>query len=186
MADKKPAAPAAAAAPAAPAGEAKPKLPIIPIVGAAVVSAILAGGIMFFVMPKPAAAPTEEGGQAAADEDAEGEGDGAEPGAETVYIEIKEPLIANLPPGGPAFLQVRVQIGTRGEAGKKAVESHLPAIQSALLAMLRQTTAEELAKPDAMLALQGKALTEVNRVLKRETGKDGTASAVLFTSFVTQ
>ena len=184
MAEKKPAAPAA---PAAPAGEAKPKLPIVPIVGAAVVSAVLAGGLMYFLMPKPAAAPTEEGGQAAAEDgDEEGEGEGGEPVAETVYVEIKEPLIANLPPGGPAFLQVKVQIGTRGEAGKKAVESHLPAIQSALLAMLRQTTADELAKPDAMLALQGKALAEVNRVLKGETGKDGTASSVLFTSFVTQ
>ena len=178
MADKKP------AAAAAPAGEAKPKSPIVPIVGAAVLSAALVGGVMFFLMPKPAAAPAAGGEQAAAEGDEGGEG--GEAAVETVYVEIKEPLIANLPPGGPAFLQVKVQISTKGEAGKKAVETHLPAIQSALLAMLRQTTAEELAKPDAMVALQDKALAEANKVLEGETGKDDTASAVLFTSFVTQ
>lgn len=177
MADKKP------AAAAAPAGEAKPKPPIVPIVGAAVLSAVLVGGVMFFLMPKPTAAPAAQGEAAAAGEEG---GEGAEAAVETVYVEIKEPLIANLPPGGPAFLQVKAQIGTKGEAGKKAVETHLPAIQSALLAMLRQTTAEELAKPDAMVALQEKALAEANKVLEGETGKKDMVSAVLFTSFVTQ
>jgi len=174
MADKKP------AAPAAPAGEAKPKSPIIPIVGAAVLSAVLVGGVMFFLMPKPAPA-----GEAAAETTAAAE-QGAAADEPMTYVEIGGNLVANLPPGGPAFLQVKVQIGARGEPAKAAVEAHLPAIQSALLALLRQTTAEELARPDAMQYLQEKSLAEVNRVLEAETGKDDTAAAVLFTSFVTQ
>lgn len=170
MADKKPAPPAAS-------GEAKPKSPIVPIVGAALLSAVLVGGLIFFLMPQPATTPAE--GESAQD-DAAGET------VPMTYVEIDGALVANLPPGGPAFLQVRVQIGARGETAKAAVEAHLPALQSALLALLRQTTAEELARPDAMQYLQGKALAEVNRVLQAETGEDDTAAAVLFTSFVTQ
>jgi len=170
MAEKKPAPPAAP-------GDVQPKSPIVPIVGAAVLSAVLVGAVMFFLMPEPDAAPA---GAEATQEEAV---------AETVpmaYVEIDGALVANLPPGGPAFLQVRVQIGARGETAKAAVEAHLPALQSALLALLRQTTAEELARPDAMQYLQDKALAEVNRVLEAETGEDDTAAAVLFTSFVTQ
>jgi flagellar FliL protein len=174
MADKKPA--AAAPAPATP-GEAKPKPPIVPIVGAALLSAVLVGGLMFFLMPRPDAAPTED---EVTDEPRRA------PALPMSYVEIEGALVANLPPGGPAFLQVRVQIGARGEPAKAAIEAHLPAIQSALLAQLRQTTAEELARPDAMTHLQDKALAEVNRVLKAETGQRDTAAAVLFTSFVTQ
>lgn len=173
MADKKP------TAPAAPAGEAKPKSPVIPIVAAAVLSAVLVGGVMFFLMPKPAPAGEGAAGtpQAAAGRAAE---------VPMTYVEIGGNLVANLRPGGPAFLQVRVQIGVRGEPAKAAVESHMPAIQSALLALLRQTTVEELARPDAMQYLQDKSLAEVNRVIKAETGQSDTAAAVLFTSFVTQ
>ena len=69
MADKKPA-PAAAPADAA----AKPKVPLVPIIGAAVGSAVLVAGIMFFMMPKPAHAPAE-GDEAAEGAEAE-EGDG--------------------------------------------------------------------------------------------------------------
>lgn len=169
MADKKPAPPAAP-------GDAKPKSPIVPIVGAAVLSAVLVGGVMFFLMPKSAPAD----GEAVVREQ-------PRPAAVPMtYVEINGALVANLPPGGPAFLQVRVQIGARGEPAKAAVEAHLPALQSALLALLRKTTAEELGRPDAMQYLQDKALAEINRVLEAETGKKDTAAAVLFTSFVTQ
>jgi len=174
MADKKP---TPSTPPAAP-GDAKPKSPIVLIVGSSVLSAALVGGVLFFLMPKPGAAPAEDG--TAAQEEAVDET------VPMAYVEIDGALVANLPPGGPAFLQVRVQIGARGETAKAAVEAHLPALQSALLALLRQTTAEELVRPDAMQYLQGKALAEVNRVLEAETGEDDTAAAVLFTSFVTQ
>ena len=179
MADKKPA-PAAAPADAA----AKPKLPLIPIIGAAVGSAVLVAGIMFFMMPKPAHAPAE--GEEAA-EAAEGEeGEEGAPKAETRYIEVKDPLVVNLTGGSAKYLQVQVQLATKSEAGQKAIETHLPAIRSALLVMLRQTTSEQLAEPDVMVTLQAKALAETNKVLEAETKKKDTVSALLFTSFVTQ
>jgi flagellar FliL protein len=180
MADKKPA-PAAAPADAA----AKPKVPLIPIIGAAVGSAVLVAGIMFFMMPKPAHAPAEgdEAGEAAA----EGEGgEEGEPKAETRYIEVKDPLVVNLTGGSAKYLQVQIQLATKSEAGQKAIETHLPAIRSALLVMFRQLTNEELSKADVMVTLQDKALAETNKVLEAETGKEDTVTALLFTSFVTQ
>lgn len=177
MADKKPA--AAAPAPT----DAKPKLPLVPIIGAALGSAVLVGAIMFFLMPKPAAAPAE-GDEAA--ESAEGEGEDGAPKAETRYVEVKDPLVVNLTGGSAKFLQVQIQLATTSEEGQKAIETHLPAIRSALLILLRQTTAEELAAADVMVTLQAEALAEANKVLEAETGKDDTVSALLFTSFVTQ
>jgi len=177
MADKKP-----AAAPAEPAETAgvKPKLPLIPIVGAALMSAALAAGAMFFLMPKGASA---EGEDAAAEAEADEE---AEPVAPTIYVEVKQPLIINLTGSGPKFLQVEVQLATRGDAGKAAIETHLPAIRSALLILLRQTSAEELAQPDVMVELQKRAMDEANRVLEAETKTKDVVTALLFTSFVTQ
>lgn len=182
MADKKPAAPAAPAD-----AGAKPKLPLVPIIGAAVGSAVLVGAIMFFLMPKPAAAPAE-GDEAAEAAEAAEEGEEGEEGVpvETRYIEVKEPFVVNLTGGSAKYLQVQVQLATKSEAGQKAIETHLPAIRSALLVMLRQTTSEQLAEPDVMVTLQAKALAETNKVLEAETKKKDTVSALLFTSFVTQ
>jgi len=175
MADKKPAA-AAAAAPATPAAD-KPKLPLLPILGAALGSAVLVGAVMFFMMPDPAPAPAN------ADADAD---ETAIQAAEARYVEIQEPLVVNLTGGGARFLQVEVQLATRSEEGQKAIETHLPAIRSALLILLRQTTAEDLAKPDIMVSLQAQAQAEANRVIAAETQKQDSVSALLFTSFVTQ
>ncbi len=175
MADKKPA--AAAPADAAP----KPKTPIVPIIGAALGSAALVAGAMFFMMPKPHAAPAE--GEAA---EAAAEGEEGAPKAETRYIEVKDPLVVNLTGGSAKYLQVQIQLATKSEAGQKAIETHLPAIRSGLLVMFRQLTSEELAKPDIMVTLQERALAETNKVLEAETGKDDTVTALLFTSFVTQ
>lgn len=176
MADKKPA-PAAAPADAA----AKPKVPLVPIIGAAVGSAVLVAGIMFFMMPKPAHAPAE------GDEAAEGaEAEEGAPKPETRYIEVKDPLVVNLTGGSAKYLQVQIQLATKSEEGQKAIETHLPAIRSALLVMFRQLTNEELSKPDVMVTLQDKALAETNKVLEAETGKEETVTALLFTSFVTQ
>ncbi|GAB3738164.1 flagellar basal body-associated FliL family protein [Silanimonas algicola] len=174
MADKKPAAAPADAA-------AKPKVPLVPIIGAAVGSAALVAGVMFFMMPKPHAAPAgAEGAEAVA------EGEEGAPKAETRYIEVKDPLVVNLTGGSAKYLQVQIQLATKSETGQKAIETHLPAIRSGLLVMFRQLTSEELAKPDIMVTLQEKALAETNRVLEAETGKDDTVTALLFTSFVTQ
>lgn len=174
MADKKP-------APAAPAAEAKPGLPLVPILGASLGSALLVGGLMFFLMPKAPPAPAAEGEDGAPAAQA-----APDPKAQTRYVEVREPLVVNLSGGGAKYLQVQIQIATRSEAGQKAIETHLSAIRSALLVMLRQTTNEELAQPDVMVTLQGRALAEANRVLEAETRQKDTVSALLFTSFVTQ
>lgn len=176
MADKKPA-PAAAPADAA----AKPKLPLVPIIGAALGSAVLVAGIMFFMMPKPAHPPAEGDEAAEAAEDEE-----AAPKAETRYVEVKDPLVVNLTGGSAKYLQVQIQLATKSEAGQKAIETHLPAIRSGLLVMFRQLTNEELSQPDVMVTLQARALSETNKVLEAETGKKDTVTALLFTSFVTQ
>ena len=183
MADKKPAAAPAADAPA------KPKLPIVPIVGAAVLSAALVGGVMFFMMPK--AAPAHADGEAAAaaegeEGEGEGEGDAAAPKEEVRYVEIKGPLIVNLTGGNAKYLQIEVQMATRTEPGQKAIETHMPAIRSALLMLFRTTTAADLDQPDATPKLQAKALEEANRVMEEQTGKKKVVDQLLFTSFVTQ
>ena len=170
MADKKPAA----------APDAKPKLPLVPIIGAALGSALLVGGLMFFMMPKAAPAEGDDAAEAAAEAESEA------PKAEARYIEIKEPLVVNLSGGQARYLQVKVQLATRSEAGQKAIETHMPALQNALLIMLRQATAEELEQPDVMATLQSKARDEANTLLAAETGTKDAVSAVVFTSFVKQ
>jgi flagellar FliL protein len=182
MSDKKPAAPAAPAADAA----AKPKLPLVPIIGAAVGSALLVAGAMFFMMPKPTPAKSDETGEHASGGGEGEEGGEGAPKAEARYIEIKEPFVVNLVGGEAKYLQVKVQLATRSEPGQKAIETHMPALQNVLLAMLQTTTPEELAKPDIMATLQEKAKGEANTLLERETGKDDIVSSVVFTSFVKQ
>ena len=179
MADKKP----AAAAPAADA-PAKPKLPLVPIIGAALGSAALVAGVMFFMMPKPAHSPAEGEEAAETAEAEEGEDDAPKP--ETRYVEVKDPLVVNLTGGSAKYLQVQIQLATKSEEGQKAIETHLPAIRSGLLVMFRQLTNEELSQPDIMVTLQEKALAETNKVLEAETRKKDTVTALLFTSFVTQ
>ena len=97
-----------------------------------------------------------------------------------------KPLVVNLTGGGAKFLQVQVQIATKSELDEKAIQTHLPAIRSGLLVMLRQISNEELAQPDIMVTLQERARSEANKVLEAETGKKDTVTALLFTSFVTQ
>ena len=181
MADKKSA--AVPAEPAAPVAD-KPKRPLILIIGISLLTAALVGGGVFFLMPKGDSAAAEgEDSAAGAGKDAEAEAAAVEP---TVYVEIKQPLVINLTGSGPSFLQVEVQLATRGDAGKAAIETHLPAIRSALLILLRQTTGEELAQADVMVKLQASARTTANRVIEVETKEKGVVTAVLFTSFVTQ
>ena len=176
MADKKP----ASATPAAPAPAAdKLKLPLLPILGATLGSALLVGVLMFLMMPKAPAVAGDENIQ---------QHDEEEGGAvvETRYVEIREPLVVNLTGGGARFLQVKVQLGTRSEVGQKTIETHMPALQNALLSMLRRATPEELAQADAMDILQERARIETNRVLEAETRRKDDVSAVVFTSFVKQ
>lgn len=171
MADKKPApAPADAA-------EAKPKSPIVPIIGAAVLSAALVGGVMFFMMPKAAPAPA---GAEAAEEPEEPGGDKAR------YIEVKPAFVVNLPNGPAKYLQVEVQLMVRRESAQKAVEEHLPAIRNRLMLLLQEVADIDVRNREAIEALQAKALSEVNGVLEAETEKKDLVKELLFTSFVTQ
>ena len=199
---------AAAEAPKAPSSK---KALLIPIVGAVVVTALVTGGAMFFLMPKEkpakhapaaaegeAAAAAEHGdGEEAAAED-EGEGDGEEAAAEeggghegkkaaaALYVAMAPAFVVNIGDNDAShFLQIEMQVRAKSAAAVDALKLHDPQIRNAILMLLGAQSLTEVTSREGKEDLQKKVLAEIQRILKSETGKKG-VDAVYFTSFVMQ
>lgn len=199
---------AAAEAPKAPSSK---KALLIPIVGAVVVTALVTGGAMFFLMPKEkpakhapaaaegeAAAAAEHGdGEEAAAED-EGEGDGEDAAAEeggghegkkaaaAIYVPMTPSFVVNIGDNDSShFLQIEMQVRAKNAAVVDALKLHDPQIRNAILMLLGAQVLTEVTSREGKEALQKKVLAEIQRILKLETGKKG-VDAVYFTSFVMQ
>lgn len=186
---------AAAAAPAP-----KKMALLIPIIGAAVLSAAMAGGAVFFLMPKSTAPAHGADGEAAA---AEGHGDAAAEGEEApaeghgeagkdgkkgaaTYVPLQPAFVVNINDGDAShFLQVEIEVGTKSPTVAEALKTHNAQIRNALLMLLGAQTAADVASREGKEALQKKVLEEIQKILTKETGKPG-VDAVYFTSFVMQ
>lgn len=183
---------AAAAAPEAPTS--KKKL-LIPIIGAALVSAAMAGGAVFFLMPadKPAKAAKADGdetadgeaGEGEGAEGADGEGEDGKPAA-AIYVPMQPAFVVNIGNSDASnFLQVEMQLRARSDKAVEALKLHDPQIRNALLMLLGSQQLADVTTREGKEALQRKVLEEIQRILKAETGKTG-VDAVYFTSFVMQ
>ena len=180
------------AAPAAPEAAPSKKKLLIPIIGAAVASAAIAGGAVFFLMPKdkPAKhAAAAEGEEAAAEGEgeaaAEGEGDHDKKSA-AIYVPMAPPFVVNIGNSDASnFLQIEMQVRAKNAAAVDALKLHDPQIRNALLMLLGSQQIADVTSREGKEALQKKVLEEIQRILKAETGKSG-VDAVYFTSFVMQ
>lgn len=189
MSAKKEPAKAGAAEPAEKSGKGKM---IAIVLGAVLAAGGIGGGVTWFMVGKPAAASTEGGGEAkdaAEGEDGEAEdaeGEAKAPAKTAKYLALDPALVVNLAGADSGrYLQVSVEVMTRNEAALDDLKLHMPVIRNNLLMLFGQQTADGLAGRDGREALRQLALTEVQKVMREETGKD-TIEALYFTSFVTQ
>lgn len=83
------------------------------------------------------------------------------------------------------YLQADVQLVTRDNETRAAVETHAPAIRNHLLLLFGQQSVAQLSQRSGKERLQAAALAEVRQVLKHEAAPDK-VEAVIFTSLVTQ
>lgn len=104
-----------------------------------------------------------------------------------LYVAMDPAFVVNLPVSldGPRYLQVEVQLMTRDPLALDKIRANLPAIRARLLMFFAQTDPSQVTDRAGMEALQNDALSEVQDLLKSETGSNS-AEALLFTSFVTQ
>jgi len=102
------------------------------------------------------------------------------------YLALDPAFLVNFDGGsGPRFLQVTMQIGARDQAVLDAVKSQMPAVRNALVLLLSSQKPAELKTRTGKQKLRHEILAEVNKTLKKETGKAG-VEGVYFTSFVMQ
>ncbi|MEQ1439325.1 flagellar basal body-associated FliL family protein [Fontimonas sp. SYSU GA230001] len=102
------------------------------------------------------------------------------------YVSLDPAFVVNIEGvGGSRFLQIQIEVMTRNPKSVELVQRHAPRIRSALLLLLGQQKAEVLQTREGKEALQAQVLTEINGILKAETGK-ADIEAVYFTSFVIQ
>jgi flagellar FliL protein len=101
------------------------------------------------------------------------------------YVEIDNAFTSNLADSG-RYLQVKLSLSTFGGPDAiKAVEKHKPALVSAVLAALGETTDKDIETAAAKDALRGRLKDVLNTALKGK-GEAGLVEEVFFTSLVVQ
>ena len=104
---------------------------------------------------------------------------------ENSYMELDKPLVSNLT-GTRKVIQVNLSIMTHyDERVFKNVKKHEPALRSAALDAMRQSTEADLGSPDFRKNLAAKIRDELNAVLTKYEDFGG-IEEVFFTSFVVQ
>jgi len=106
-------------------------------------------------------------------------------GIENSYMELEKPLVSNLT-GTRKVIQVNLSIMTHyDDRVFKNVKKHEPALRSAALDVMRQTTEADLSAPDFRKDLAAKIRDAMNNVLSKYEDFGG-IEEVFFTSFVVQ
>lgn len=104
------------------------------------------------------------------------------------YHELAPPFVVNLQDDGGKrlhFLQARIQVLTYGSKKIEVVKTHEPMIRDALITLLSAQSQDDMNTSSKKKKLQKKALEEVQKVLKQETGRKQ-IEGLYFTSFVVQ
>ena len=146
------------------------------------------GGYWYFTQKSTSSAKAGAGhGEAASEES--GHGAASEHGAtkgSANYLLLEPSFVVNLSDTeAMRYLQVDVQVMSRDPQVLEDAKQQMPRIRNSLLLLFGQQHAFDISSREGKEALQAKALAEVQRVLKEETGKPG-IQAVYFTSFVMQ
>lgn len=109
--------------------------------------------------------------------------------APPVYLAFEPPLVVSFnEQGAMRFLQVTAEVMARDEASIEAAKLHMPVIRNNLLNALSGRSVAELTSREGKEALRKECLTEVQRVLQANPGKDHKPGIedLYFTSFVVQ
>ena len=83
------------------------------------------------------------------------------------------------------FVEINVQFLVRSKDNKKAIEKHIPLLESTLLEVFSQANADDLATSEGKATLKKKSLTVVQNVMTDIVGRP-TVEQLLSTGFVMQ
>ncbi len=102
------------------------------------------------------------------------------------YLPLDPPFVVNFEDKTQIrFLQIAVEVMSRDPAALEAVKLHMPAIRNNLVILFSSQDAAVVGTRDGKEQLRTATLSEINKILKKETGEAG-LEAVYFTSFVMQ
>lgn len=149
---------------------------LISVIALLMLTACGAGGYWYYT--HQAAAST-----GAHDKAAEGKAVGKGP---AIYLPMQPAFVVNLEDTeAMRYMQVDLEVMARNPKAIEDAKMHMPRIRNSLLLLFGQQHAFDLSSRAGKEALQSKALAEIQRVLKEETGSPG-IEAVYFSSFVIQ
>mgnify|MGYP003524778616 CR=1 FL=1 len=118
--------------------------------------------------------------------DAEKTASGAQPGKPALYFALEPPLVVNFTDGAELrFLQVAIEVMSRDEQVIAAVQQSAPLIRNDLILLFSNRPFDDLMSREGKEGMRREARAELERIVKRETGRTG-IEALLFTSFVVQ
>ena len=161
--------------------EEKKKSPLMMIIIVAVACLGIGGGAAFFLLGSSSS-------------DAEAKTDTEETAAEEETVAMKQAYYFSLDPAfvvnfqgksRARFLQVNIDGMTREEVMKQEVTKHLPQIRNNIVMLLSSKTYDDLITPEGKENVRKEILTEIQKVMESETGKQGIEN-IFFTSFVMQ
>jgi flagellar FliL protein len=102
------------------------------------------------------------------------------------YIPLDPPFVVNFSGDSDIrFLQVTVEVGTRDPEAVERVKEQRPAIRNSLVMLFSGQDPSVLNTREGKEQLRTDALSEIQKVMKAETGRPAVES-VFFTSFVMQ
>lgn len=163
------------------------------VFGALFLAGISIGATIFFVGGSKKDGAAEE---ASAADSSDGESAGAEGSADEkgnkgakkapIYFAFDPPFVVNFEDqSNVRFLQITVEVMARDPEAIAAIQTHMPIIRNNLIIFFSSQSYETISTREGKEQIRAQALSEIQRVLKDETGKPG-IEAAYFTSFVMQ
>ena len=102
------------------------------------------------------------------------------------YVPLDPPFVVNFNADTDIrFLQITVEVGTRKPEAVEHIKEHRPAIRNALVMLFGSQDPVALGSREGKEKLRAETLSEIQKVMKEETGDPGVEN-VFFTSFVMQ
>jgi len=102
------------------------------------------------------------------------------------YVPLDPPFVVNFTADTDIrFLQITVEVGTREAEAVDRVKEHRPAIRNSLVMLFSSQDPSTLNSREGKEQLRAETLSEIQKVLKQETG-EVVVESVFFTSFVMQ
>ena len=148
------------------------------------------GGAAFFFMGGDESVSQAEMEGALDSEDAtsteSGESQGSAQLGTAVYVPMPRPFRFNVPGTvRDRFVEIRVQLLVRGSEHEESTKKHVPLLESTLLGVFSQASADDLGTSAGKTSLKQKALIEVQETMQ-DIANNKTIEQVLFTGFVMQ